>query len=112
MVANTGYTPGITHFSCRVARCARRSDVPPVDIIAMLKAYAMREPGLTEDMGQDFARGHKQASGGIVITEQFERLWTIMVESRTEDSESPRKKRKIHKIATQKNTLEGWVKRT
>ena len=28
MVANTGYTPGKTHFSCRVARCARPPHPP------------------------------------------------------------------------------------
>ena len=109
MVANTGYTPGLTNFSCRVARSARGSDV---SIIALLKDYAVRAPGLTEAMGHDFARGHKQASGGIVPTEQFERLWEVMVQSVPEASqngESPRKKQK--KEVTQKNTLEGWVKR-
>lgn len=117
MVANSGYTPGRTHFSCRVARCAHaRSGEPDVDIISILKEYAARSPGLVEAMGSDFARGHKQASGGIVEVEQFEKLWSVMKESalvdKSEDSDegSPRKKRKKEHI--QKNTLENWVKRS
>lgn len=108
MVANTGYTPGLTHFSCRIARCARG---PEVDIIALLKDYAAREPGLAKAMGDDFARGHKQASGGMVATEQFEKLWKVMSESvpsGEKNGESPRKKQKKE---IQKNTLEAWVKR-
>lgn len=112
MVANTGYTPGRTHFSCRVARCARAG---AVDIIALLRAYAARAPGLADAMGDDFARGHRQASGGIVPTGLFERLWGVMGDREAlglgaDGGEgSPRKKRKTE--GGQKNTLEGWVKR-
>ncbi|KIP03310.1 hypothetical protein PHLGIDRAFT_111054 [Phlebiopsis gigantea 11061_1 CR5-6] len=113
MVANSGYTPGLVNFSCRIARCARgRANEPDIDIIALLKSYALREPGLSKAMGDDFARGHKQASGGIVRTEQFEKLWAVMAQSAPENGDeggSPRKKRK--KEHTQSNTLEGWVKR-
>lgn len=111
MVANTGYTPGRTHFSCRVARTTRAPSA--VNIIALLKDYATRAPGLADEMGDDFARGHRQASGGIVATAQFERLWEVMVASVPEvgqGAESPRKKRKTDEV--QKNTLEGWVKRS
>ena len=113
MVANSGYTLGLVNFSCRIARCAwSRHNGPDVDIIALLKGYAAREPGLSEAMGDNFARGHKQASGGIVPTEQFEQLWAVMMHSTQEDGDeggSPRKKRK--REHTQSNTLEGWVKR-
>jgi hypothetical protein len=114
MVANTGYTPSMTHFSCRVARYAKsRANQPEVDIIALLKEYAARSPGLKDAMGNDFARGHRQASGGIVPTELFEKLWNVMVDTNpgenVESEGSPRKKRK--KEVSQKNTLEGWVKR-
>ena len=118
MVANSGYNPGLTNFSCRVAQCARfrvASGELDVNIIELLKSYAARSPGLTEAMGEDFARGHKQASGGIVPTEMFEKLWSVMMESPAESGDevaggSPRKKRK--KEYAQKNTLESWVKRS
>ena len=110
MVANTGYTAGHTHFSCRVARSARAA--ADVNIIALLKSYAARAPGLADEMGDNFARGHRQASGGIVDTAQFERLWEVMIATVPEDgqgAESPRKKRKKGEV--QKNMLEGWIKR-
>ena len=50
----------------------------------ILREYASRVPGLTERMGDDFARGHAQASGGIVKSEDFEALWGVM-----QDSASP-----------------------
>lgn len=117
MVANSGYTPGLTNFSCRVARCAHRSGEHDVDIISILKEYAARSPGLAEAMGGDFARGHRQASGGIVPAEQFEKLWSVMENSipannpkdKDNGEGSPRKKRK--KKYVRKNTLENWVKR-
>ncbi|KAI0070620.1 DHH phosphoesterase [Panus rudis PR-1116 ss-1] len=117
MCANDGYLPGMTNFSCRVARCSKdRSKSKKaithskgeVNIIETLIEYAKKDPGLREAMGCDFARGHKEASGGIVPNEQFERLWKVMLESAPVDGGSPKKKQKI----TQKNTLEGWVERT
>ncbi|TCD63557.1 hypothetical protein EIP91_005228 [Steccherinum ochraceum] len=122
MCANDGYLPNMTNFSCRVARCAparggnaSTSSDPqvPVNIIEVLIEYASRVPGLRESMGTNFARGHKEASGGIVRSEDFERLWSVMQESQTpqDDGGSPRKKRKKTE-SPQKNTLEGWVKKT
>ncbi|KAH8099884.1 DHH phosphoesterase [Cristinia sonorae] len=121
MCANDGYVPSspstTTNFSCRVARCAasRSTMSVPVDIISTLKEYASRVPGLREAMGEDFARGHKEASGGIVRTEEFERLWGVMLESEGEGDGgggrgSPKKKQK-RDVSAQKNTLEGWVVR-
>ncbi len=82
MCANDGYLPGMTHFSCRVAKCAKErmagstsaktglkrkvddceqeSGEKEVNIIAVLNEYASRESGLREAMGDNFARGHKQ----------------------------------------------------
>ncbi|KAI5197602.1 DHH family protein [Aureobasidium subglaciale] len=95
MVANEGYLPGKVNFSCRVPRCAKGND-PPVDIIQSLKDYASlklvkeedtdgdnasdneSELPLLERLGDDFARGHVQASGGIVNVEQFEELMRLM----------------------------------
>lgn len=89
MVANEGYLPGRVNFSCRIPRCARARE-PPVDIIASLRAYAsvdvppgddgeeVKKAPLIERLGDDFARGHVQASGGIVAVEEFEELMRIM----------------------------------
>lgn len=85
IVANEGYLADKVNFSCRIPRCARNRD-PPVDIISQLKAFASLKgpPGedqpdverlpLLERLGDDFARGHVQASGGIVGNEEFEEL--------------------------------------
>jgi len=97
LVANEGYLEGKVNFSCRVARCAkaRDGDEPAVDIIQSLKGYASLEPAaeeepgkdpptpppttsLLERVGEDFARGHVQASGGIVGKAEFEELMGLM----------------------------------
>lgn len=94
LVANEGYLPGKVNFSCRVPRSAKSRD-PPVDIIQSLKAYASLKPDkneegndenasgesdvpLLERLGDDFARGHVQASGGIVSADEFEELMRLM----------------------------------
>ncbi|KAI0344372.1 DHH phosphoesterase [Trametopsis cervina] len=133
MCANDGYLPGMTNFSCRVAKCAKdrllkdahetcstgqkrkasafspddEVDSQGINIIEILKDYAGREDGLIDDMGENFARGHKQASGGIVNTEYFERLWVIMQTSSSHNEDSKVKRQK--KPSAQKNTLEGWL---
>ncbi|KIO24887.1 hypothetical protein M407DRAFT_76368 [Tulasnella calospora MUT 4182] len=121
MVANEGYLPGLVNFSCRIARCAyaragktNSSSAPPVDIIELLKYYADRDQPaegqlpLRQRIGDNFARGHKQASGGIVTTEHFEEFCTLMeigVKKEGSGSRSPRKGK-----AVQKNTLDGYFK--
>ncbi|KAH9828950.1 DHH phosphoesterase [Rhodofomes roseus] len=113
--ANDGYLPGaeMTNFACRIARCAipssKSKGAPEINIPDILREYAVRIPGLRESMGEDFARGHAQASGGIVKSEDFERLWQVMRDAPADGSGPPRKKRKVE--ATQKNTLEGWIKK-
>lgn len=78
LVANTGYTPGMVNFSCRIARVARSRD-PPVNIIESLKAVAALDEGdLVKRMGDSFARGHKEASGGIIPAAEFEELMRLM----------------------------------
>ena len=107
LVANEGYLPGLVNFSCRIAREARVKD-PPVNIIEILKEYARNaEDGLLERLGESFARGHKEASGGIVPKDAFEDLMKAMrVGEKPEKKEiiSPKKEVKV-----QKNTLMGWV---
>lgn len=127
MVANEGYLPGKVNFSCRIPRCARGRD-PPVNIIQSLKDYASKNPDNSRDddgtstteqktplidrLGDDFARGHVQASGGIVSVEHFEELMRLMhigekAEKKEGERSSPKKGSK--KIEShQKNTLMNY----
>lgn len=145
MVANEGYLDNKVNFSCRIPRCARNRK-SPVNIIESLKAYASlphlnvaaengdapkegtgreaeaeeAEPTLLQRMGERFARGHVQASGGIVAPEDFEELMRRMevgVKKKKKEEEaeeekeasssrgSPSKTKKREIDATQKNTL-------
>jgi len=150
MVANEGYIEGKVNFSCRVARCARASG-RDVDIIRMLKEYASldnimpeikEEEGSNEDaeiipedkeersklpllerLGDNFARGHVQASGGIVDVEEFEELMRLMrigeksdAQKRKEEEKSkgglsPQKGKNKAIDPGQKNTLAGYFKK-
>lgn len=122
MVANEGYLPDKVNFSCRIARCAyTRNPESPVNIIELLKWYADRPSGvpgaseadsvpatdglptLRERLGDNFARGHKQASGGIVGVEDFDELCRVMEIGVKKDVGSSKKKPKV-----QKNTLDGY----
>lgn len=80
-----------------------------ISIPALLRAYAARQPGLADELGADFARGHAHASGGIVSHAAFEKLWAVINEEGPA-SEGGRAKEKGTK--RQLNTLEGWVKRS
>ncbi|CAK4030635.1 Hypothetical predicted protein [Lecanosticta acicola] len=145
LVANESYLPGKVNFSCRIPRCARSRD-PPVDIIKNLKAYAsLPEPPkddplenddkttqtpaassderpLLERLGQDFARGHVQASGGIVSHDEFEELMrrmqvgvkTSKKEKDSSSNTSPSKAKAKGKDIDpgQKNTLMGYFGRS
>lgn len=124
MVANEGYVPGVVNFSCRIARCARGRE-EAVDIIRSLKEYASLVPEgdeaaetktqrtpLIERLGDNFARGHVQASGGIVSAEHFEELVGLMkigvkAEKKEGEGQSPKKARKGTESA-QKNTLMNY----
>lgn len=80
MVANEGYLPGMVNFSCRVPRCAKARSETPVDIIAVLNGVAARAPdeSLRARLGDSFARGHKEASGGIVPAGEFEEFLAVL----------------------------------
>ena len=112
MVANTGYRPGYVNFSCRIARCARSKD-PPVNIIASLKAAADLDTGdLVERMGESFARGHKEASGGIIPAAEFEELMALMKVGEKPDAKPGEKvvggETKAGKASPQKNNLMNY----
>ncbi|KAF2155965.1 DHH family protein [Myriangium duriaei CBS 260.36] len=119
MVANEGYLEGKVNFSCRIARCARARE-DEVNIIKSLKAYASEaQVPLLDRLGDDFARGHVQASGGIVSTAEFEELLKLMrigeksdaqkkrEADRADQTKSPAKKKKAID-AEQTNTLMGY----
>ncbi|KAG8672434.1 hypothetical protein FPOAC2_05822 [Fusarium poae] len=79
LVANQGYLPGMVNFSCRVPKCAKGRD-PPVNIIEILRKEASRakDPTLRKRLGESFARGHKEASGGIVPKAEFEEFMEVL----------------------------------
>ncbi|CCM00571.1 uncharacterized protein FIBRA_02605 [Fibroporia radiculosa] len=118
MCANDGYLPGEakTNFACRIARCAltrgQTDDAREIDVMEMLKQYASHVLGLQSAMGEDFARGHRQASGGIVMTAHFERLWNAMKETEPEIREAGPSQKKRKAWPSQGNTLESWLRKT
>ena len=112
MVANYGYLEGMVNFSCRIARCARSRD-PPVNIIDSLKAAAdLSTDGLKERMGETFARGHKEASGGIVPAAAFEELMVLLKVGEKPEKKggdtTVRKKVKTIEASPQRNTLGNY----
>jgi hypothetical protein len=105
MVANTGYLPGMVNFSCRIARAARSRD-PPVNIIASLKAVAaLDNTDLVRRMGDSFARGHKEASGGIIPMAEFEELMTLMKVGEKPDAPVGKRGTEVTGMTPQKNNL-------
>ncbi|KAK6206358.1 hypothetical protein LQW54_007812 [Pestalotiopsis sp. IQ-011] len=109
LVANEGYLPGMVNFSCRIPRSARARD-PPVNIIEVLKDIAdkAQDSTLRARLGESFARGHKEASGGIVPKAEFEELMdTLEIGKKPEDS-SPSKKRVKDTMPKQSNTLMNY----
>jgi len=110
LVANEGYLPGVVNFSCRVPRSARARN-PPVDIIQVLKGIAEKAPNptLRERLGESFARGHKEASGGIVPKAEFEEFIEILEIVKKPEGPSPKtQKMKKDASATQSNTLTNY----
>ncbi|KAI4221441.1 MAG: hypothetical protein L6R36_006907 [Xanthoria steineri] len=115
LVANSGYLSGMVNFSCRVARCARTRD-PPVNIISSLKAVAdLDTTDLVQRMGESFARGHKEASGGIIPQQEFEELMALMKVGEKPDPAEETGEKKAGKTKTktverspQKNTLSNY----
>ncbi|KAJ8108084.1 hypothetical protein OPT61_g8418 [Boeremia exigua] len=114
MCANEGYLPDKVNFSCRIARVARgRDGDEKVDIIKRLEGIVEDHPELRERLGQSFARGHKEASGGIVGKKEWGELKIIMG---LDDSKTKKKKLEkengtatsTKKMPAQKNTLTNY----
>ncbi|KAI0133019.1 DHH family protein [Xylariales sp. AK1849] len=109
LVANDGYLPGMVNFSCRVPRSARARDTP-VNIIEILKGVADKapDPTLRARLGESFARGHKEASGGIVPKAEFEELMDILEIGKKPIKDSPAKTKAKNSAPTQANTLMNY----
>ncbi|KAI1326907.1 DHH family protein [Xylariaceae sp. FL0255] len=110
LVANEGYLPGMVNFSCRIPRSARARD-PPINIIEVLRDVAGRasDPTLRERLGESFARGHKEASGGIVPTAEFEEFLDVLEIGKKPDmGASPKKGSKKDAPTGQSNTLTNY----
>ena len=91
------------------------------------KSEAKRKP-LIERLGDDFARGHVQASGGIVNVDEFEELMRLMrigekksdaerkrddeAKGREKDAAKKEKERDKKIDPGQKNTLMGYFGKT
>lgn len=115
--ANYGYLPDRVNFSCRIARGARARD-PPVNIIDTLRAAAdLSTDGLRDRLGESFARGHKEASGGMVPVAAFEelmQLWKIGEKPDKKppaDETPPAKKAKTIEKSPQKNTIGNYFRK-
>ncbi|CAF9918729.1 MAG: hypothetical protein GOMPHAMPRED_001609 [Gomphillus americanus] len=109
---------GKVNFSCRIARSAKaRLGDDAVDIISLLKEEAGED--LVSRMGESFARGHKEASGGIVGKAVFEEFLQRMGVGEKKKKEEERKvddavgvglgggKAKV-KLPEQKNSLMNY----
>ncbi|KAI4113538.1 MAG: hypothetical protein LQ338_008159 [Usnochroma carphineum] len=111
LVANFGYLPDRVNFSCRIARCARNRD-PPVNIISSLKAVAdLDTTDLVQRLGEGFARGHKEASGGSVPVTEFEELMALIKVGEKPDPPPEGEKKSVKKTAEkspQKNKLDAY----
>lgn len=108
MCANEGYLPDMVNFSCRVAKGARaRIGEEKVDIIKRLESIVAKDKDLRDRLGKNFARGHKEASGGIVKKAEWEELKKLMGigENTRKKAEGAEKK---GKPTSQKNTLTNY----
>jgi hypothetical protein len=107
MCANEGYLPDKVNFSCRVAKCARaREGEDKVDIIKKLESVVAGDKELRGRLGQSFARGHKEASGGIVGKGEWEEFKKLMGVGDATKKKADVKKEK--EKPAQKNTLKNY----
>ncbi|KAF2183843.1 DHH phosphoesterase [Zopfia rhizophila CBS 207.26] len=112
MCANEGYLPGMVNFSCRIAKSARaREGAEKVDIIKRLEGIAEDNKDLRERLGEGFARGHKEASGGIVGKEEWEKFKKLMGVGESGKKKAERTEKSGPKKATQANTLTNYFGR-
>ena len=108
MCANEGYLPELVNFSCRIAKVAKaREGAEKVDIIKKLESIVAGDSDLRARLGESFARGHKEASGGIVGKHEWEEFKKLMGIGEVERKKTEEKEAKSKKPA-QKNTLANY----
>jgi hypothetical protein len=83
LAANGGYVDGKVNFSCRPIKLRKsraggldEDEHDEVDIISMLKEYAAKDSWLEQNVGEEFANGHREATGGILPNP----VWKVFVE--------------------------------
>ena len=77
-----------------------------MNIIASLKAVAdLDSTDLVQRMGESFARGHKEASGGIIPTAEFEELMVLMKVGEKPDSMTGEPPKAKKDLTPQKNNI-------
>jgi hypothetical protein len=109
MCANEGYLPDKVNFSCRIAKCARaREGDEKVDIIKKLESIASGDEELRKRLGESFARGHKEASGGIVGKAEWEEFKKLMGVGEAKKKEGGGVGKKEKEKPVQKNTLANY----
>jgi hypothetical protein len=104
------------HFSSRISNTFRslpEDDRP--NLIDILEGYAKlaeaHSPGWQERVGDNFAKGHREATGGIIPCSEFEILTQVLEIGVKPDKESsPKKVKKID--SKQKNTLDVFFGRS
>ncbi|KAJ3046041.1 hypothetical protein HDV00_003790 [Rhizophlyctis rosea] len=108
MVANTSYLPGRVNFAMRIAKAGggTQASPTPIDIIAFLREAVTGVPGLADEVGEDFARGHAQATGGSVAAEVFDKVLQAVGFDGTDGSSN--RKKKEEKTVNPKGTLEAF----
>lgn len=108
MCANEGYLPDLVNFSCRVAKVAKaREGAEKVDIIAKLESIVAGDKDLRARLGESFARGHKEASGGIVGKQEWQEFKKLMGIGEAEKKKAEEKTAK-EKKGVQRNTLTNY----
>lgn len=108
MCANEGYLPDKVNFSCRIAKVARARDGDEkVDIIKKLEGIVADDKDLRRRLGESYARGHKEASGGIVGKQEWEELKKLMGIGEAARKKAEEKEKK-EKKPIQKNTLSNY----
>ncbi|KAJ3299671.1 hypothetical protein HK104_007742 [Borealophlyctis nickersoniae] len=113
MVANTGYLPHRTNFAIRVAQRGGGTIANgAMDIMRFLEECVAKVPGLREECGDEFAKGHAGASGGSVREEVFGRVVEAMgfvsggARGKTKSNERKAQDRDV--VGTGKGTLESF----
>ena len=108
MCANEGYIPGKVNFSCRIAKVARaREGEEKVNIIGKLEDIVKGDTELRTRLGESFARGHKEASGGIIGKQEWEEFKMLMGEGGRSKSKENGKNKPV-----QKNTLANYFQKS